>query len=171
MFDFACGDEVYGSCTQLREHLEEHGQAYMLRVASNFTVTLAPGTKVTCAEAVKRLVKPTSTAGHLRVPEPKQRNIRGRLTRPQIPPNRHGELLLCASGPERHRTRGPAGRVADRRAGRVEAVPAPCQQGQAVSRPGDRPEGAEEASASCRGRTRTAHVPSPAAGRPRSCRG
>jgi hypothetical protein len=56
-FDFACGDEVYGSCTQLREYFEEHGQAYVLRVASNFTVTLAPGTKATCADAVKRLLK------------------------------------------------------------------------------------------------------------------
>ena len=56
-FDFACGDEVYGSCTQLREFFEEHGQAYVLRVASNFTVTLAPGTKATCAHAVKRLLK------------------------------------------------------------------------------------------------------------------
>jgi SRSO17 transposase len=56
-FDFACGDEVYGSCTQLRESLEEHGQAYVLRVACNFTLTLAPGTKVTCQEAVKQLLK------------------------------------------------------------------------------------------------------------------
>ena len=29
----------------------------MLRVASNFTVVLAPGTKVTCADAVRRLLK------------------------------------------------------------------------------------------------------------------
>jgi SRSO17 transposase len=56
-FDFICGDEVYGSCTQLRQFLEERGQAYVLRVASNFTVTLAAGTKLTCAEAVKQLVK------------------------------------------------------------------------------------------------------------------
>ena len=56
-FDFACGDEVYGSCTRLREFFEEHGQAYVLRVASNFTLVLAPGTKVTCAEAVKRLLR------------------------------------------------------------------------------------------------------------------
>jgi len=34
--DFACGDEVYGSCTQLREYLEDHGQAYVLRVPSSF---------------------------------------------------------------------------------------------------------------------------------------
>ena len=36
-FDFVCGDEVYGSCTELREFLEERGQAYVLRVASSFT--------------------------------------------------------------------------------------------------------------------------------------
>jgi hypothetical protein len=29
----------------------------VLRVASNFTLTLAAGTKLTCAEAVRRLVK------------------------------------------------------------------------------------------------------------------
>jgi len=31
-FDFACGDEVYGSCAQLREFFEAEGQAYVLRV-------------------------------------------------------------------------------------------------------------------------------------------
>jgi hypothetical protein len=30
--DFVCGDEVYGSCTQQRDYLEEHGQAYVPRV-------------------------------------------------------------------------------------------------------------------------------------------
>ena len=56
-FDFACGDEVYGGCTQLREFFESSGQAYVLRVASNVTITLATGVKLTCAEAVKWLVK------------------------------------------------------------------------------------------------------------------
>jgi SRSO17 transposase len=56
-FDFICGDEVYGSCTELRGFLETQGQAYVLRVASSFMITLVPGTKVTAAEAVKRLVK------------------------------------------------------------------------------------------------------------------
>jgi SRSO17 transposase len=56
-FDFICGDEVYGSCTELREFLEERGQAYVLRVASSFTFTVAPGTGMTCADAVKRLLK------------------------------------------------------------------------------------------------------------------
>jgi hypothetical protein len=56
-FDFACGDEVYGGCTQLREFFESSGQAYVLRVASNVAVTLATGAKLTCAEAVRWLVK------------------------------------------------------------------------------------------------------------------
>jgi hypothetical protein len=52
-----CGDEVCGGCTRLREFFEEQEQAYVLRVASNFTLVLAPGAKVTCAEAVKRLLR------------------------------------------------------------------------------------------------------------------
>jgi SRSO17 transposase len=56
-FDFICGDEVYGACTELRGYLESRGQAYVLRVASNFTVTLAGGTKLTCAQVVKKLLK------------------------------------------------------------------------------------------------------------------
>jgi SRSO17 transposase len=56
-FDFICGDEVYGSCTELREYLEEQGQAYVLRVPSNFILTLSAGTKMTCAETVKKLLK------------------------------------------------------------------------------------------------------------------
>jgi SRSO17 transposase len=56
-FDFACGDEVYGSCTELRQFLEDRGQAYVLRVASRFVFTVAPGTRMTCAEAVKKLLK------------------------------------------------------------------------------------------------------------------
>ena len=55
--DFYCGDEVYGTCTELREHFEAEGQAYVLRVPSNFTLTLAAGTTMTCAEAVKSLLK------------------------------------------------------------------------------------------------------------------
>jgi SRSO17 transposase len=56
-FDFVCGDEVYGSCTELRTFLEDRGQAYVLRVASSFLLTLAAGTTVTCAQAVKKLLK------------------------------------------------------------------------------------------------------------------
>jgi SRSO17 transposase len=56
-FGFACGDEVYGNCTQLREFFEDNGQAYVLRVPSNFMLTLAAGTRMTCAEAVTALLK------------------------------------------------------------------------------------------------------------------
>ena len=55
--DFYCGDEVYGNCTQLREHFEAQGQAYVLRVPSNFLITLAAGTRLTCAQAVTALLK------------------------------------------------------------------------------------------------------------------
>jgi SRSO17 transposase len=56
-FDFACGDEVYGSCPQLREFFEKRGQAYVLRVASSFQIGLAVGTKLTCAQTVKLLAR------------------------------------------------------------------------------------------------------------------
>ncbi|MFC7585753.1 transposase [Nonomuraea antimicrobica] len=46
-FDFLTGDEVYGACTKLRTFLEEHEQAYVLRVRSSFTVTLGGGTTLT----------------------------------------------------------------------------------------------------------------------------
>jgi SRSO17 transposase len=58
-FDFLCGDEVYGSCTELREFCEEAGQGYVLRVPSNFRITLAAGITVTCSQAVSRLGEDT----------------------------------------------------------------------------------------------------------------
>jgi SRSO17 transposase len=57
VFDFACGDEVYGNCTGLREFFEARGQAYVLRVASTFMLHLAAETTMTCAQAVKRLAE------------------------------------------------------------------------------------------------------------------
>jgi SRSO17 transposase len=54
---FCCGDEVYGNCTELREHFEAAGQAYVLRVPSNFMITLAAGTKMTCAQAASQLLR------------------------------------------------------------------------------------------------------------------
>jgi SRSO17 transposase len=53
--DFACGDEVYGSCTQLREYLEACGLAYVLRVPSNFYLTVARGVRLTCKQAAATL--------------------------------------------------------------------------------------------------------------------
>jgi DDE superfamily endonuclease len=55
-FDFFCGDEVYGSCTQLREFLEERGQAHVLRVPRNFRLPLPGGLRITCADAAARLL-------------------------------------------------------------------------------------------------------------------
>ena len=54
--DFACGDEVYGSCTQLREYLEACGLAYVLRVPSNFYLTVACGVRLTCKQAAATLL-------------------------------------------------------------------------------------------------------------------
>jgi SRSO17 transposase len=54
--DFVCGDEVYGSCTQLREYLEARGQAYVLRVPSNFHLALARGVRLTCKRAAGQLL-------------------------------------------------------------------------------------------------------------------
>jgi SRSO17 transposase len=53
--DFACGDEVYGSCTQLRQFLEDRGQAYVLRVPSNFYLTVTRGVRLTCKQAAATL--------------------------------------------------------------------------------------------------------------------
>jgi SRSO17 transposase len=58
-FDFVCGDEVYGSCTELRAFLEDSGQAYVLRVASSFVLTLTAGTTMTCAKAAGKPLKAT----------------------------------------------------------------------------------------------------------------
>jgi hypothetical protein len=53
--DFACGDEVYGACTELREYLEDRDQAYVLRVPSSFRLILAGGITLTCKQAAARL--------------------------------------------------------------------------------------------------------------------
>ena len=55
-FDFICGDEVYGSCTELRAFLEGGSQAYVLRVPRTFHLTLTRGVRVTCAQAAGRLL-------------------------------------------------------------------------------------------------------------------
>jgi len=54
--DFVCGDEVYGNCTELREFLEGRSQGYVLRVRSNFHLTLAAGVRMSCADAAGRLL-------------------------------------------------------------------------------------------------------------------
>jgi SRSO17 transposase len=54
--DVVCGDEVYGSCTRLREFLEARGQGYVLRVPSAFCLTLARGVRLTCKDTATRLL-------------------------------------------------------------------------------------------------------------------
>lgn len=54
-FDFFCGDEVYGNCTELRAFFEARGQAYVLRVPRSFRLTLPGGRTLTCADAASRL--------------------------------------------------------------------------------------------------------------------
>ena len=53
--DFVCGDEVYGSCTELREYLEDRDQAYVLRVPCSFLLTLASGVTLTCQQSAARV--------------------------------------------------------------------------------------------------------------------
>ncbi len=53
--DFVCGDEVYGACTGLREYLEDHDQAYVLRVPSSFRLMMPGGIMLTCKQAAARL--------------------------------------------------------------------------------------------------------------------
>jgi SRSO17 transposase len=57
IFDFVCGDEVYGNCTKLRDWLEGREQAYVLRVPKNFRVTMRDGTVLSCEAAAARLLK------------------------------------------------------------------------------------------------------------------
>ena len=58
-FDFFCGDEVYGGCTELREFFEARGQAYVLRVSSAFRLTLPGGRRLTCADAAGQVLART----------------------------------------------------------------------------------------------------------------
>jgi SRSO17 transposase len=58
--DFVCGDEVYGTCTQLREFFEGRGQGYVLRVPSTFRLTLARGVTLSCADVTAGLLKDPS---------------------------------------------------------------------------------------------------------------
>jgi SRSO17 transposase len=56
-FDFVCGDEVYGACTRLREHLESEKQAYILRVPKSFRLTFRDDSVLACEDMVKKLVR------------------------------------------------------------------------------------------------------------------
>jgi SRSO17 transposase len=55
--DFVCGDEVYGSCTDLRQYLEGRDQAYVLRVPCSFPLALPGEVTLTCRQAAARLAR------------------------------------------------------------------------------------------------------------------
>jgi SRSO17 transposase len=57
VFDFVCGDEVYGSSPDLRRYCEEKQQGYVLRIPSNFPVVLGEGTTATCKQIVRTHLK------------------------------------------------------------------------------------------------------------------
>ena len=71
LLDIVCGDEVYGSCTQLREYLEDHGQAYVLRVPSSFRLMLSGGVTLTCKQAAARLAAAAAGRSARPGPDPK----------------------------------------------------------------------------------------------------
>ncbi|MFD9286508.1 IS701 family transposase, partial [Streptomyces mirabilis] len=58
VFDFACGDEVYGNSPDLRFYCESVQQAYVLRIPSNFHLALGDGSTATCKQIVKKNLKP-----------------------------------------------------------------------------------------------------------------
>jgi hypothetical protein len=93
-FDFACGDEVYGGCTRLRKFFEGNGHTYVLRVASSFMATFAQGTKVTCADAVKKLLKDKRRWESARLAKAPRAN--GGTPGPGSPPPHRGITCWCA---------------------------------------------------------------------------
>ena len=103
-FDFVCGDEVYGTCTQLREFFEARGQAYVLRVAVELHASRWPaGTKLTCAEAASRLLKrQAALGGPLR-----REGLQGRaLVRLGLARHRHPAALPADPPPPEDRRAG-----------------------------------------------------------------
>ena len=57
VFDFICGDEVYGGCTILRRWLERIGQPYVLRVKKTHMIDFGPRGGFTCEQAVKQFAQ------------------------------------------------------------------------------------------------------------------
>jgi SRSO17 transposase len=86
-FDFLCGDEVYGNCTELREFCEKHGQGYVLRVSSTFRLTLAPGSRCP-APRRSPACSATLPAGRSAPPGPGRRGSAGMRGRGWAPPPR-----------------------------------------------------------------------------------
>lgn len=57
VFDFVCGDEVYGNSPDLRAYCRRVAQAYVLRVPSTFTIDLGGGRSTTANQLVKTYLR------------------------------------------------------------------------------------------------------------------
>jgi hypothetical protein len=96
--DFACGDEVYGSCTQLREYLEARGRAYVLRVPSSFCFTVARGVRLTYKKPPPGC-PPPAAAGRSARPGTGPRATAGTPGRGWPPPRRATTCSSAATWP------------------------------------------------------------------------
>ena len=121
--DFACGDEVYGRCTQLREYLEARGLAYVLRVPAGLLPHRGPRGAADLQAGRRHAA---GRPGHLR-----------RHRRPAPPPHRHPGTRPGPAGPAPARRPGadPAHRPRDRRAARPSA---PARRQPALAGPAPR---------------------------------
>jgi hypothetical protein len=113
-FDFVCGNEVYGSCTELWEFLEGRRQVYALRVASPFMLTLAAGTTMICTDAVGKLLKGNGPgrcgprARDRRAGLDRHRLPAAQLAHPPLAEDRPPGLLLLLRLGRARRVQGPA---------------------------------------------------------------
>ena len=84
--DFVCGDEVYGTCTEVREYLEDHDQPYVLRVPASLRLILDGGITLTCKQAAARL--PSRRGGKSAPPGPDPKDTAGTPGHGWPPPRR-----------------------------------------------------------------------------------
>jgi hypothetical protein len=130
--DFVAGGEVYGNCPELREFCEACGQAYVLRVPSNFRLTLASGAVLTCAEAVSTLL------GSKRCWEVRSAGagsfIGSATTGPRLPQTMNPRISRYHGDQDNHRSSngaGPPARLKTR--GRASPSPPPPDRNPAPS--------------------------------------
>ena len=74
--DFTCGDEVYGACTKLREHLEQEEQAYVLAGTEELPVHHARRHRPDLREAVTKLLEVPGAAREVRSAGPGSKGSR-----------------------------------------------------------------------------------------------
>jgi hypothetical protein len=101
--DFVCGDEVYGSRTQLREYLEDHDQAYVLQIPSSFRLTLPGGITLTCKGR-----RPAGPRARLGNPLGRERIQRRALVRLGVAGHRLSPASPADPPPDQHRRTRPS---------------------------------------------------------------